>query len=170
MKVELLDLMGDDNAVVDAARVSMHKGADNFTPEQNERLISYLAYNDHWSPFTHAMVKFRIKAPLFVARQLWKSHIGLASQDESVGWNEVSRRYVDDEPEFYVPEVWRKRADNVKQGSSDETSETFMMSAGQDFDGPIKIEESIRDAYGSYIAYGKSIYLDLVSEIGRAHV
>ena len=104
MKVELLDLMGDDNAVVDAARVSMHKGADNFTPEQNERLISYLAYNDHWSPFTHAMVKFRIKVPLFVARQLWKSHIGLACQDESVGWNEVSRRYVDDELEFYIPD------------------------------------------------------------------
>ena len=112
MKVELLDLMGDDNAVVDAARVSMHKGADNFTPDQNGKLIRYLAEHDHWSPFTHCYVKFRIKAPLFVARQLWKSHIGLASQDESVGWNEVSRRYVDSEPEFYVPEVWRKRADN----------------------------------------------------------
>ena len=151
MKVELLDLMGDDNAVVDAARVSMHKGADNFTPEQNERLISYLAYNDHWSPFTHAMVKFRIKVPLFVARQLWKSHIGLACQDESVGWNEVSRRYVDDELEFYIPDAWRKRADNVKQGSSDE------------------IVDAVE--YPGEVPYTpKEHYKEYIDEIGRAHV
>jgi thymidylate synthase (FAD) len=120
MQVTLLDVMGDDAAVVDAARVSMDKGAENFTAEQNERLIQYLAKHDHWSPFTHCYVKFRIKAPLFVARQLWKSHIGLASQDESIGWNEVSRRYVDAPPDFYIPSEWRKRAGNVKQGSSDE--------------------------------------------------
>ena len=75
----------------------------------------------HFAPFTHCIVKFRIAAPLFVARQLWKSHIGLANQDEALGWSEVSRRYVDDEPEFYLPYGgFFRRAEDVKQGASDE--------------------------------------------------
>lgn len=110
-EVTLVNFMGSDNAVVDAARVSFHKGADNYTPEQNQKLISYLAKHGHWSPFSHCFLSFRVKAPVFVARQLAKHVVGLS-------WNEVSRRYVDEEPEFYFPEVWRGKPVNAKQGST----------------------------------------------------
>lgn len=79
------------------------------------KLIHFLARHNHWTPFGHTAVTLHVKAPIFIARQLAKHQVGLV-------WNEVSRRYVDDEPEFYVPEAWRKRpADGIKQGSSDET-------------------------------------------------
>lgn len=120
MKVDLVDHMGSDLTVVNAARVSFDKqssyreNAFGWNLEAaDQKLIEYLAKNGHWSPFSHCFLTFRVKAPIFVARQLQKHQVGLA-------WNEVSRRYVDSEPEFYVPETWRKRAENVKQGSSDE--------------------------------------------------
>ena len=121
MQVTLIDTMGTDLTVVNAARVSFDKTSsyieDNMNQTWNledadQRLLNYLAKHGHWSPFSHAFASFRIKAPLFVARQLAKHQVGLA-------WNEVSRRYVDSEPEFYTP-ILRKRAENVKQGSSDE--------------------------------------------------
>jgi thymidylate synthase (FAD) len=136
--------MGSDLSVVNAARVSFSKESEWVCPndhthtiethgiiycedcdsdeldwqlsEKDAKLIKYLAKHNHWTPFGHCFVSFRIKAPIFVARQLGKHQVGLV-------WNEVSRRYVDDEPEFYVPETWRKHAENVKQGSSDETVE-----------------------------------------------
>lgn len=111
MKVELVDVMGSDASVVNAARVSYAKVAEQYTEEQNEKLIKYLAEHNHWSPFAHAYLSFRIKAPIFVARQLVKHQVGLA-------WNEVSRRYVDSAPEFYIPSEWRGRPVNSKQGSN----------------------------------------------------
>ena len=108
--VELIDYMGTDLTICNAARVSFHKEASQYSEEQNNKLINYLAKHDHWTPFAHAFASFRIKAPIFVARQLVKHQVGLA-------WNEVSRRYVDDEPEFYFPDVWRGKPENVKQGS-----------------------------------------------------
>ena len=82
-----------------------------------KKLIKYLAKHNHWSPFGHCSMQFHIKAPIFVARQLVKHQVGLV-------WNEVSRRYVDDEPEvLYYLKSWRLRPDNKKQGSSDETIE-----------------------------------------------
>ena len=116
MEVTLVDKMGSDLSVVNAARVSFAKTHEEFEEEKDERLIKYLAKHDHWSPFGHAQLQFHIKAPIFVARQLVKHQVGLV-------WNEVSRRYVDDEPEFYEPTEWRKAAENKKQGSSDETVE-----------------------------------------------
>ena len=123
MKVELLDCMGSDLSVVDSARVSfdrtsawdVHENDDVYDKltEYDTKLITYLAKHKHWSPFAHTALTFRIKAPLFVARQLGKHQVGLV-------WNEVSRRYVDSPPEFYYPGEWRKRAENVKQGSSDD--------------------------------------------------
>ena len=107
--------MGTDLSVVNAARVSFAK-VSNELSDKDEKLIKYLAKHNHWSPFGHASLQFRIKAPIFVARQLVKHQVGLV-------WNEVSRRYVDDEPEFYIPQEWRLKADNKKQGSSDETIE-----------------------------------------------
>jgi thymidylate synthase (FAD) len=114
MKVTYIDHMGSDDRVVDAARVSMDKEASQFSDEKNHKLIAYLAKHGHWTPFAHCQITMRIKAPIFVARQLVKHQIGLT-------WNEVSRRYVDDQPEFWWPDEWRLRAENVKQGSSEET-------------------------------------------------
>lgn len=125
IEVSLVDHCGTDLSVVNAARVSFHKTSGfievfdqgDHSPhkelsQQDYKLINYLAKHKHFSPFNHAFLTFRVKAPIFVARQLVKHKF--------MPWNEVSRRYVDDEPEFYLPEFWRKRADNVKQGSSKE--------------------------------------------------
>ena len=106
--------MGSDLTVVNAARVSFAKESYDFS-DKDKKLINYLAKHNHWSPFGHCSMQFHIKAPIFVARQLVKHQVGLV-------WNEVSRRYVDDEPEFYIPKRWRLRPDkSIKQGSSDET-------------------------------------------------
>ena len=113
MKVELVDKMGTDLSVVNAARVSYAKSKDSFDVVKDEKLIKYLAEHEHWSPFAHASLQFRIKAPVFVARQLVKHQVGLV-------WNEVSRRYVDDAPELYRPDAWRGRPQNSKQGSDGE--------------------------------------------------
>ena len=110
MSVQLVEWMGGDVNVVNAARVSFAKQHDEFQ-ESDKSLINYLAKHNHWSPFAHCFFSFRIKAPIFVARQLVKHQVGLA-------WNEVSRRYVDDEPEFYFPQVWRGKPVNAKQGST----------------------------------------------------
>ena len=127
MKASYISHMGDDLQVVNAARVSfaktselVHESEDGDVhydeprlSDRDTRLINYLAKHSHWTPFAHTAITVHVKAPLFVARQLGKHQVGLV-------WNEVSRRYVTDGPEFYVPEVWRKAADNVKQGSSAE--------------------------------------------------
>ena len=110
MKATLLNSMGNDMTVADAARVSFKKGHKEFSEEQNHKLIKYLADHGHYSPFGHCFASFHVKAPVFVARQLQK-HAYLRM-------NEVSRRYVDDTPEFYEPETWRGRALDKKQGSS----------------------------------------------------
>jgi thymidylate synthase (FAD) len=119
MKVELIDWMGSDLSVVNAARVSFHKesGLENGELKtSDEKLIHYLAKHNHWTPFGHAFLSFRIKAPIFVARQLVKHQVGVV-------WNEVSRRYVDDEPEFFQLK-WRWKPDgSIKQGSGNEFTE-----------------------------------------------
>ena len=119
MEVNLVDHMGSDLSVVNAARVSFSKKADwgwndgLYLKDKDVKLVNYLAKHNHWSHFGHASMQFHIKAPVFVARQLVKHQIGLT-------WNEVSRRYVDDEPDFYIPDSWRGTAENKKQGSSDD--------------------------------------------------
>jgi thymidylate synthase (FAD) len=123
-----IDHMGSDLSVVNAARVSFGKksewanqtdvdenyyGPDSYVQpmlsDRDAKLISYLAKHKHLSPFGHAFASFHVKAPIFVARQLVKHKF--------LRWNEISRRYVDDEPEFYVPDVWRGRSADKKQGS-----------------------------------------------------
>ena len=111
MNVELVDVMGTDLTVVNAARVSFDKHHDTFL-DNDKKLIKYLAEHGHWTPFGHPQAQFRISAPFFVARQLVKHQVGLV-------WNEISRRYVDYSPTFEVPSVWRERAKNRKQGSGD---------------------------------------------------
>ena len=122
MKVTLVDHMGSDLSVVNAARVSFAKVHESFNEKKDVGLIKFLAKHDHWSPFGHASMQFHIKAPVFVARQLVKHQVGLV-------WNEVSRRYVDTEVEFYEPTEWRLAAEDKKQGSSDETVEYSILPA-----------------------------------------
>ena len=109
IQVHRMDSMGTDLTVVNAARVSFDKFKEELE-YSDEKLIHYLAEHGHWSPFSHCYIQFKIDAPIFVARQLMKHTVGLA-------WNEVSRRYVDDDPEFYTPFEWRRRAADKKQGS-----------------------------------------------------
>lgn len=121
ISVTLIDYMGTDLSPVNAARVSYAK-QKKVLDGNDVGLIGFLNRNDHWSPFAHAFMSFRIKAPIFVARQLVKHQVGLA-------WNEVSRRYVDDTPEFYMPDEWRARPQaNIKQGStiSDELDQEYI--------------------------------------------
>ena len=144
IKVELIDHMGTDLSVVNAARVSFDKKSEfevdpnggvctceawyehecccgNFHPQlrlkqADVKLINYLAKHKHFSPFNHTFITLKVKAPVFVARQLVKH--------EYMPWNEESRRYISSEPEFYFPDQYRKAAANVKQGSSDEIVDT----------------------------------------------
>jgi thymidylate synthase (FAD) len=111
--VECLDVFGDDLLVVNAARVSFNKESTELV-EKDEKLINYLAKNGHITPFFHPQVRFRIKMPIFVAREWFRHQIGFAR-------NEVSRRYVDTTPEFYVPSQFRQRDPNLKQGSKEES-------------------------------------------------
>ena len=112
IEVSLIDKMGSDLSVVNAARVSFANNHEEFENGKDTKLISFLAKHGHWSPFAHCSLQFHIRAPVFVARQLVKHQVGLS-------WNEVSRRYVDAEVQFYEPDVWRGKADDKKQGSSD---------------------------------------------------
>lgn len=111
--VDFVDKLGTDLTVVNAARVSFDKHVDHMELG-DVKLLGYLGKHGHWSPFAHAQVQLRITAPIFVARQLVKHQIGLV-------WNEVSRRYVSDEPTYFLPTVWRgKPINGAKQGSSGE--------------------------------------------------
>ena len=112
IKVDYIDHMGTDLTVVNSARVSFNK-TKNILDSSDEKLIKYLAKHNHWSPFAHTTVQLKVMAPIFVARQLVKHQVGGV-------WNEVSRRYVDEEPVFFMPESWRSRPKNSKQGSGDE--------------------------------------------------
>ena len=125
IKATYIDHMGDDLTVVNAARVSFGKKSklvegdvlvdeqgdylDMILSDRDTKLIHYLAREKHISPFGHCFASFHVKAPIFVARQLVKHKF--------LRWNEISRRYVDDEPEFYTPDVWRGRSADKKQGS-----------------------------------------------------
>lgn len=115
MKAELIDHMGTDLTVVNSARVSFDKESDwdgTGLFDQDVRLINYLAKHNHFTPFTHPQITLRETVPVFVARQRFKHVVGFT-------YNETSRRYVDDTPEFFMPDVWRARPDaSIKQGSA----------------------------------------------------
>ena len=139
IKATYVDHMGSDLSVVNAARVSFGKmsdwehpsiGQESGLSDRDTKLIYYLAKHKHMSPFGHAFATFHVKAPIFVARQLVKHKF--------LRWNEISRRYVDDEPEFYVPDVWRGRSEDKKQGSDGEVS------------CPVRPEMLYKDAIESY--------------------
>ena len=122
IEVTYVDHMGSDLSVVNAARVSfgkksdwlprVHNGEAKALSAKDCRLIAYLARHNHKSPFNHTFTTFHVKAPVFVARQLVKR--------EYMPWNEISRRYVDEEPELYEAPIWRGRSADKKQGSEGE--------------------------------------------------
>lgn len=135
--VTMINWMGDDLSVVNSARVSMHKFNETFDDVTDARLIRYLAKHEHWTPFSQVIFQFRIKMPIFVARQWFRHNIGITR-------NEVSRRYVSDEPEFWAPGNWRTRPENVKQGS------------GEDL--PNEVQESMNAVYEGVITKAKAAY------------
>jgi len=135
MDVQLIDTMGNDLTIVNAARVSFDKHHTHFTVG-DEKLIAYLANHGHWTPFGHPQLQFRISAPIFVARQLVKHQVGLV-------WNEISRRYVSNTPTFYMPTQWREKAINKKQGSG----ENFVTLSSSAIDAVNKLYEH---ALGTY--------------------
>jgi len=142
MKVALIDTMGTDLTVVNAARVSFDKHHEELTTG-DEKLISYLANHGHWTPFGHPQMQFRISAPIFVARQLVKHQVGLV-------WNEISRRYVDSKPTFYITDKWRSRAENKKQGSGTE----LVSLEGEDWDYIQTAYQTANDAYNHLLKLG----------------
>ena len=120
MKAELLSVYGDDLMVVNTARVSMGKWHTEFDDVADRRLINYLARENHFTPFCHPKATFRLHLPIFVARQWERHRVGAVRGYDMYDQNEVSRRYVDDEPGFFHPTEWRSRPEgNIKQGSGE---------------------------------------------------
>lgn len=160
MDAKLIEVMGDDLRVVNAARVSFasesnfeYKTAypsgpgfpvkyDPHLSERDQKLIKYLATHGHWTPFSHVQITMREKVPIFVARQRFKHMVGFT-------YNEISRRYVDNPPEFYTPDVWRGRpTGSKKQGSSDEA---------------IEDQKSVNDSYSVFLKWAQSEYHLMIS-------
>lgn len=158
LKAEYIDSLGDDITVVNAARVSMDKTSDwewgpycdqcgdshgPYLSDRDAKLIHYLAKHNHFTPFTHCVITLRETIPIFIARQRFKHTVGFT-------YNEVSRRYVDDTPEFYTPDVWRKRAENVKQGS------------GEDFDIYSDEAHALDTSYNHFLKAAESLYENMI--------
>lgn len=140
MKIEVLEVFGDDLTVVNSARVSFNKWKNEFD-ESDEKLIKYLLKHDHWTPFSHPQLRLRISAPIFIAREWYRHTIGCSR-------NEVSRRYVTDDPQMWHPEYFRIRPENMKQGSIDVKSE---------------FSDYYLEKYNNTIEICKKLYLDMVN-------
>lgn len=150
IKAEYIDHMGDDLRVANAARVSFDKESrweadtdDGVVIHElsvaDAKLIAYLAKHNHWTPFAHCTITLRETVPIFVARQRFKHTVGFT-------YNEVSRRYVDDAPEFFVPDVWRSRPDgSVKQGSGGQhpSSEGWLLAYQGHIEGCLEMYEGM---------------------------
>ena len=143
--VRLVDTLGNDLSVANAARVSYDKQSNEMS-ERDAKLIKFLWDERHTSPFRHAAMTFEVYAPLFVARQWWKHAVASTHLDDQNGWNESSRRYITENEEFYVPEAdqWRSKPANSKQGSG----EPIMEGKGNYF----------TSALNSYIEQGEELY------------
>ena len=167
--VRLVDVMGSDLTVVNSARVSYNK-AKSELDEKDIRLIKFLAREGHTSPFRHATLQFEVYAPLMVARQWWKYVVG--SDHVMDAWNESSRRYITEEPTFYIPKAneWRSAPVNSKQGSGEpvgeEIGEHYTLNLMRLIEASEKLyEEALKDgicaeqarlflpAYGMYVRW-----------------
>lgn len=164
MKAEFIQSAGDDLTVVNAARVSFDKQShwtvndiDNWDgkslclTERDSKLIKYLARHGHFTPFTHCSITLRETVPIFVARQRFKHTVGFS-------YNEVSRRYVSDDPTFYVPDGWRKASPDKKQGSLDEyvSNDNFGMAFWTIG------ENTVGHAYGRFLEHAEELYKNML--------
>lgn len=143
--VRLVDTLGNDLSVVNAARVSYDKETTDFS-EKDERLLAFLIREGHTSPFRHAALTFEVYAPLFVARQWWKYAVASSHVDDQNGWNESSRRYITESEEFYIPKAgqWRSKPENSKQGSGEPVDAALGMLNS------IKLQNTIMTGVASY--------------------
>lgn len=157
--VRLIDVLGNDLAVANAARVSYDKESKEMS-ERDARLINFLWKENHTSPFRHAAVTFEVYAPLMVARQWWKYAVASSHVDDQNGWNESSRRYITEKEEFYIPEPdqWRSKPENSKQGSGKPISEID----GKEFTDLLKYFVET-----SEFAYKKALELNIAPEQAR---
>jgi thymidylate synthase (FAD) len=157
ISVEFVDVMGDDSSVSNSARVSFNKWKEEFD-EGDEKLISYLAKHKHLTPFRHNQIQIRCKAPIFLVRQLGKHQAGLS-------WNEVSRRYVKDNIEFFYPEVWRAAPEgNIKQGSVGAADEEGLLyNVGYDRDYGVEMG-TVVEAYSLVLDTSLNVYEQMVTQ------
>ncbi len=145
-KIEILSTWGDDNSICDIARVSFNKRAENYTEEQNNKLLKYLANHNHWSPFSHPRLQFRLQMPIYVERQLIKTSVG-------VEYNSISGRYVDFSDTYTLIDEWRYQSKDSKQGSDKALSSDL-----QEYCSSIEnnVIEYCRKAYDELIELGVS--------------
>ena len=146
MKIELLDTFGNDAMVSLAARVSFDKKAENYTDEQNNKLLSYLAKHNHWSPFSHPKLTFRLHIPIYVESQLIKTQAG-------VEYNSISGRYVDFSDTYTLINEWRTQSKDSKQGSA-EPLDIYGQEACNVIE--YQVKEFCQDAYKKLIDLGVS--------------
>ncbi|MGK7952076.1 MAG: FAD-dependent thymidylate synthase [Xenococcaceae cyanobacterium] len=158
-KIKLIDSMGSDLSVVNDARASFEKSSEDLT-QKDIKLINYLIKHQHTSPFRGVVFKFKIKAPLYICRQWWKHVIASNHNDEQLGWNEKSFRYVaiDDSNEFYIPKTFRQQSANNKQATEGFLEEESSLKA---------LEIYAQQCHASYKAYQKLLELGVGREQAR---
>ena len=143
--VKLVNVMGSDVDVVNAARASFNKSVDEVS-DKDVRLINYLVKHRHDSVLRHCTMTFEVYAPMMVKNQ-WIKHIVASTHlEEQFGWNEVSRRYVAEQPEYYVPDHWNAAPDNLKQGAG----------------GVIEDDKHIKELYNDFVEYADNLYFRLM--------
>ena len=146
MKVELLEVFGNDEMVANCARVSYQKEATNYSDEQNEKLINFLARENHWSPFSHPRLQFRLQIPIYIERQLVKTAAG-------VEYNSISGRYVDFSDTYYEIQQFRTQSKDSKQGSGEDLKKLVN-------DECLRVQQGVintcKEAYNRLIEYGVS--------------
>jgi thymidylate synthase (FAD) len=157
--IELVSSMGSDLDVVNDARASFEKASTELT-DKDSKLINYLIKHHHTSPFRGVVFKFKVKAPLYVGRQWFKHIIASNHNDEQLGWNEKSFRYVaaTDEEDFYIPKVFREQSESNRQASGGELSEDLNDQA---------IAIYTQQCQDSYAAYQKLLILGVSREQAR---
>jgi thymidylate synthase (FAD) len=175
--VRLVDVLGNDLSIVNAARVSYDKESAEFT-DKDVKLINFLIREEHTSPLRHAALTFEVYAPLMVARQWWKYAVASTHIDDQNGWNESSRRYITEQEEFYIPDAdaWRSKPENSKQGSGLPVNEDMgknlseklnqyvnsgvaLYQAAMDFNVAPELARLFLPAYGMYVRWRWTVSL-----------
>lgn len=155
--IELVDSMGNDKTIVNAARTSFGKEKETLD-KRDIQLIKYLAENHHDSPFRHIQLQFKVKAPEIVARQFFRHLVGM---EYTVGtkdtpWNEQSQRYLEWKDEFYTPKIFRTQSTDNKQASEGALDNQYDA-----------LELYVEGVQNSYIIYRKLLEMGVCKEQAR---